>query len=94
MNKKIIFSSGGTGGHIFPAINLMDHLSEKGYETVLVTDKRGSKDIGTVSGPSNYHDGHFGFSNINVGFPGPIFTFGWSYPHWNCLNVFNRCRFI
>lgn len=43
MNKKIIFSSGGTGGHIFPAINLMDHLSEKGYETVLVTDKRGSK---------------------------------------------------
>ena len=43
MNKKIIFSSGGTGGHIFPAINLMNYLSEKGYEAVLVTDKRGSK---------------------------------------------------
>lgn len=43
MNKKIIFSSGGTGGHIFPAINLMKYLSEKEYETILVTDKRGSK---------------------------------------------------
>ncbi len=42
MNKKIIFSAGGTGGHIFPATNLMKHFSEKGYEVVLVTDKRGN----------------------------------------------------
>ena len=41
MTKKIIFSSGGTGGHIFPAINLMKHFSEKGYEVTLVTDYRG-----------------------------------------------------
>ena len=45
MNKKIIFSAGGTGGHIFPAINLMNHFSNKGYETVLVTDKRGNNFI-------------------------------------------------
>ena len=43
MTKKIIFSSGGTGGHIFPAINLMKHFSEKGYDVVLVTDSKGSK---------------------------------------------------
>ena len=42
MNKKIIFSSGGTGGHIFPAINLMKHFSSKGYKVLLVTDIRGS----------------------------------------------------
>ena len=42
MNKKIIFSAGGTGGHIFPAINLMRHFYEKGYNVVLVTDKRGN----------------------------------------------------
>ena len=42
MNKKIIFSAGGTGGHIFPAINLMKHFNEKGYNVVLVTDKRGN----------------------------------------------------
>ena len=41
MNKKIIFSAGGTGGHIFPAINLMKHCFEKGYDVILVTDKRG-----------------------------------------------------
>ena len=42
MNKKIIFSSGGTGGHLFPAINLMEHFSNKGYEVLLVTDFRGN----------------------------------------------------
>ena len=41
MNKKIIFSAGGTGGHIFPAINLMKHFFDKGYKVLLVTDKRG-----------------------------------------------------
>ena len=40
MNKKIIFTSGGTGGHIFPAINLMKHLMDQGYEVILVTDER------------------------------------------------------
>ncbi len=43
MNKKIIFSSGGTGGHIFPTINLMNYFSKRGYEVLIVTDKRGEK---------------------------------------------------
>ena len=42
MNKKIIFSSGGTGGHIFPAINTMKYFSKKGYNVILVTDVRGN----------------------------------------------------
>ena len=41
MGKKIIFSAGGTGGHIFPAINLMKHFFDKGYEVLLITDSRG-----------------------------------------------------
>ena len=45
MNKKIIFCAGGTGGHIFPAINLMKHFFEKGFDVVIVTDKRGSSFI-------------------------------------------------
>ena len=45
MTKKIIFSAGGSGGHIFPAINLMKHFLEKGYEVLLVTDIRGKKFI-------------------------------------------------
>jgi len=41
MNKKIIFSSGGTGGHLFPAVNLMKYFSKKEYKVLLVTDIRG-----------------------------------------------------
>ena len=54
MSKKIIFSAGGTGGHIFPATNLMKHFSEKGYEVVLVTDKRGNNFINKYSKFKSY----------------------------------------
>ena len=40
MTKKIIFSSGGTGGHIFPALSMMKYFSNKGYNVLLVTDFR------------------------------------------------------
>ena len=43
MNKKILFSAGGTGGHIFPAISLMKYLSKEKYSVVLCTDLRGFK---------------------------------------------------
>ena len=54
MAKKIIFSTGGTGGHIFPAIHLMNHFSEKGYEVLLVTDYRGKKFINNISKFKSY----------------------------------------
>ncbi len=49
MTKKIIFSAGGTGGHIFPAINLMKHFFDKGYKVLLVTDIRGKNFIKNYS---------------------------------------------
>jgi len=45
MSKKIIFCAGGTGGHIFPAVNLMKHFFDLGYDVLLVTDNRGNKFI-------------------------------------------------
>ena len=48
MKKKIIFSAGGTGGHILPAINLMSadqvarvilHNAKKGNGEVIVGGK-------------------------------------------------------
>lgn len=45
--KKIIFCSGGTGGHIFPAVTMLDYLSDS-YKTVLVTDKRALKYIESI----------------------------------------------
>jgi UDP-N-acetylglucosamine--N-acetylmuramyl-(pentapeptide) pyrophosphoryl-undecaprenol N-acetylglucosamine transferase len=38
---KIIICSGGTGGHIFPAIALFEAAKQKGLDATLVTDARG-----------------------------------------------------
>lgn len=54
MNKKIIFTGGGTGGHIFPAINLMKHFLDKEYEVLLVTDNRGNNFIKSSSEFKSY----------------------------------------
>jgi UDP-N-acetylglucosamine--N-acetylmuramyl-(pentapeptide) pyrophosphoryl-undecaprenol N-acetylglucosamine transferase len=54
MSKKIIFTTGGTGGHIFPALRLMEHFSSKGYDVLLVTDKRGNKFLENYSNLKSY----------------------------------------
>jgi len=38
----IVLTTGGSGGHIFPAEACAEALIEKGYEVVFITDKRGS----------------------------------------------------
>ena len=43
MSKKIVLSTGGTGGHIFPMIALYDYLISKNYDVSFVTDQRGEK---------------------------------------------------
>jgi UDP-N-acetylglucosamine--N-acetylmuramyl-(pentapeptide) pyrophosphoryl-undecaprenol N-acetylglucosamine transferase len=41
MARTIILSSGGTGGHVFPAISLAAELQTRGYQVVIMTDHRG-----------------------------------------------------
>jgi len=42
MKKKILISTGGSGGHVMPAITIYDHL--KSYHDVMIsTDLRGYK---------------------------------------------------
>ena len=40
--KKILISSGGSGGHINPSIALYSHLKEK-YYVKIITDQRGAR---------------------------------------------------
>ncbi len=43
INKNILIATGGTGGHIFPALGLTNYLTNKNYFVQLTTDKRGFK---------------------------------------------------
>ena len=42
--KNVLISTGGTGGHVIPALNIHDHLKNN-FKTFLVSDIRGSKYI-------------------------------------------------
>ena len=42
MKKKVLISTGGSGGHVLPAITIRDHLKSS-YETLISTDLRGLK---------------------------------------------------
>ena len=44
MKEKILISTGGSGGHVIPAMNFYDHLKND-YEVYLITDLRGSRFI-------------------------------------------------
>ena len=42
-NKNIIIVTGGTGGHIFPALTAGKYLNEKLLNVNFITDRRGKK---------------------------------------------------
>ena len=44
MKKKILISTGGSGGHVVPALNLYNHLKNE-FDVRLYTDVRGAKYI-------------------------------------------------
>ena len=41
--KKVLIATGGTGGHIFPAISLANFLENNNYKVKVTTDRRGLK---------------------------------------------------
>ena len=50
MINKIIITTGGSGGHVFPAYSLAKHFVEKKINVELISDKRGLKYL------KNYND--------------------------------------
>lgn len=41
--SHIVLAAGGTGGHMFPALSLMEVLKGRGHRVTLITDNRGMK---------------------------------------------------
>ena len=58
MKKKILISTGGSGGHVIPAMAFYDHLKEN-FDVFLVLDERGSNFINEKN--CNYWWWHFWF---------------------------------
>ncbi len=50
----IVITTGGSGGHIFPAETTMKELQKKGYRLVFMTDRRGKEFTGDLSGVKIY----------------------------------------
>ena len=42
MTKKVLISTGGSGGHVVPAITIYNHLKDR-HKTFISTDIRGLK---------------------------------------------------
>jgi len=50
MKKKILLITGGTGGHVIPAVNLANYLINLNSDCTLMVDKRGHKYINNFKG--------------------------------------------
>mgnify|MGYP000117833901 CR=1 FL=1 len=47
MKKKILISSGGSGGHVIPATIFYEHLKNK-FDVFFTVDKRGAKFLNQI----------------------------------------------
>ncbi len=50
MKKKFLLITGGTGGHVIPAKNFANYLSNKNINCTIITDKRGYKYFDNYNG--------------------------------------------
>ena len=48
MKRKILISTGGSGGHVIPAITMHDHLKEN-YDILISSDVRGLKYFNNIN---------------------------------------------
>ena len=49
MKNNILIITGGTGGHVIPAVHFFKYIDSKNKEVNLLTDKRGSKFINGIN---------------------------------------------
>ena len=63
--KQIVLITGGTGGHVIPAVNFGNYLIDQGYICHLLTDSRGYKYVNNFNGKViQILSTHFGYNII------------------------------
>ena len=66
-HELIVLTAGGTGGHVFPAEALAAELLSRGYELVLITDKRGQAYGGTLGQITTHRISAGGIAGRGIG---------------------------
>ena len=70
IKKKYLILTGGTGGHVIPAVNFGNFIISKGHNCCLIVDERGKKYIDSFNGQiviiSSSHLSHNMFGKIKA----------------------------
>ena len=54
MKNSILIITGGTGGHVIPAVHFFNYINSEKIKVNLITDKRGSKYISGINKSNIY----------------------------------------
>ena len=78
MKKKFLLITGGTGGHVIPAVNFANYLLNENHGCKIISDRRGFKYINNLEGKvkiikssnlyGNFVSKIFGLTNLLIGF--------------------------
>ena len=100
--KKYLIISGGTGGHVIPAVNFGNYIVDNGHKCLLILDNRGKKFAKTFNGSiktinSSHLSGNFfrklkSLLMLKIGFIQSLLSIIYFRPHF-CISFGSYATF-